>query len=185
VSEFLTLQQTADSPGVKAEQIRVRIEMGELTPEAFGTSITTRETTYLFSEADVVRVDGTLAGTRHRKTLKTRNWDTAQKLAQYLEAPGKPPDKRVKLLEACTDFERDAEIGPGLRPSTLKKYKLSQRSIPDSNIEFLRKFRESWQICPLNVTKRLEHLRSFFRFSPRLGVDNENPSTKIKPPKVD
>jgi integrase/recombinase XerD len=69
-------------------------------------------------------VDGALAGTRHHKTLKTRNWDTAQKLAQDLEASGKPPDKRVTLLEACTDFERDAEIGRGLRPSTLKEYKL-------------------------------------------------------------
>ena len=29
VSEFLTPQQTADLAGVKAEQIRVRIEMGE------------------------------------------------------------------------------------------------------------------------------------------------------------
>jgi hypothetical protein len=56
VSEFLTLQQTADLAGVKAEQIRVRIERGELTPETLGTSITTRETTYLFSEADVVRL---------------------------------------------------------------------------------------------------------------------------------
>src|SRR4029077_439457 len=45
-------------------------------------------------------VDGRLAGRRHHKTLKTRNWDTAQKLAQD--------------LEACTDFERDAEIGRGL-----------------------------------------------------------------------
>ena len=30
--------------------------MGELTPTALGTSITTRETTYLFSDADVVRL---------------------------------------------------------------------------------------------------------------------------------
>ena len=56
MSEFLTLQQSADLAGVKAEQIRVRIERGELTPETLNTSITTRETTYLFSEADVVRL---------------------------------------------------------------------------------------------------------------------------------
>src|SRR5208283_3761353 len=56
MSEFLTLQQAADLAGVKVAQIRVRIAMGELTPTALGTSITTRETTYLFSEADVVRL---------------------------------------------------------------------------------------------------------------------------------
>jgi len=56
MSEFLTLQQAADLAGVKVAQIRVRIAMGELTPTALGTSITTRETTYLFSDADVVRL---------------------------------------------------------------------------------------------------------------------------------
>ncbi len=56
MSEFLTLQQAADLAGVKVAQIRVRIAMGELTPTVLGTSITTRETTYLFSEADVVRL---------------------------------------------------------------------------------------------------------------------------------
>ena len=56
MTEFLTLQQAADLAGVKVEQIRVRIEMGELTPKVLGTSVTTRETTYLFSDADVVRL---------------------------------------------------------------------------------------------------------------------------------
>ena len=42
MSEFLTLQQAADLAGVKVAQIRVRIAMGELTPEALGTSVTTR-----------------------------------------------------------------------------------------------------------------------------------------------
>ena len=56
MTAFLTLQQAADLAGVKVAQIRVRIAMGELTPTALGTSVTTRETTYLFSEADVVRL---------------------------------------------------------------------------------------------------------------------------------
>ena len=46
VSEFLTLQQAADMAGAKVAQIRVRIEVSELTPKVLGTSITTRETTY-------------------------------------------------------------------------------------------------------------------------------------------
>ena len=56
MSEFLTLQQAADLAGVNVAQIRVRIAMGELTPKALGTSVTTGETTYRFSEADVVRL---------------------------------------------------------------------------------------------------------------------------------
>lgn len=46
MSEFLTLREAADFSGVKPESIQVRIAVGELKP---------RETTYLFSDADVVR----------------------------------------------------------------------------------------------------------------------------------
>jgi hypothetical protein len=49
VSEFLTLQQAADLAGAKVAQIRVRIEVSELTPKALGISVTTRETTYHLS----------------------------------------------------------------------------------------------------------------------------------------
>ena len=38
--------------------------MGELTPEALGTSVTTGETTYRFSEADVVRLKTLTFGPR-------------------------------------------------------------------------------------------------------------------------
>ncbi len=36
MSEFLTLQQAADMAGAKVAQIRVRIEVSELTPKALG-----------------------------------------------------------------------------------------------------------------------------------------------------
>lgn len=65
-SEFLTLQLAADLAGVKVPQIRAMIAIGELTPTAFGTSVTTGETTYLFSEADVLR-------------LKTLTWEPRKK----------------------------------------------------------------------------------------------------------
>ena len=43
--------------------------MGELTPTALGTSTTTRETTYLFSDADVLRLK-TLAQENRRETFR-------------------------------------------------------------------------------------------------------------------
>ena len=66
MSEFLTLQQAAHLAGVKVEQIRVRIATGELTPKVLGTSVTTRETTYLFSEADVVRLKTMMLAPRQK-----------------------------------------------------------------------------------------------------------------------
>jgi hypothetical protein len=62
---LLTLQQAADLAGVKVAQIRARIAAGELTPQTLGTSVTTRQTTYLFSETDMVRLQ-TLTFTRRR-----------------------------------------------------------------------------------------------------------------------
>ena len=56
MSDFLTLREAADLAGVKPENIRVRIAMGELKPTPLGTSVTTRETTYLYSDADVMRL---------------------------------------------------------------------------------------------------------------------------------
>src|ERR1700730_1355728 len=119
--------------------------------------------------------DGTLAGKRYHKTLHTRNWDAAQKTAQKMEAEGKPRSERKSLLEACADFESDAEIGRGLSPATVNKYKLlfknlkafaendGIRFIDECDVGFLRKFRESWTVSPITASKRLEHLSSFLR----------------------
>ena len=70
MSEFLTLQQAADLAGVNVAQIRVRIAMGELTPEALGTSVATGETTYRFSEADVVRLKTLTLASREKNNDK-------------------------------------------------------------------------------------------------------------------
>jgi integrase/recombinase XerD len=140
--------------------------------------------------------DGSLVGKRYHKTLKTRNWDDAQKKAQKLEAEGQEGAKRKTIVEATDAFIRDAEAR-GLRPSTLKKYRelfsklktftegAGVQRVDECSVEFLREFRESWKISPLTATKRLEYLRSFFRFCSDSGWIKDNPSKKIKPPKVE
>lgn len=67
MSELLTLQQAADLAGLKVPQIRVRISIGELTPTSLGTSVTTKETTYLFSDADVLRLKTLAAAPNGKK----------------------------------------------------------------------------------------------------------------------
>ena len=54
-------------------------------------------------------VDGTFSGRRYHKTLKTRNWDTAHKLSQELEAAGKPEPAAKTIQDATEAFIRDAE----------------------------------------------------------------------------
>ncbi|MGB2663607.1 MAG: hypothetical protein WAK48_06375, partial [Candidatus Acidiferrum sp.] len=128
--------------------------------------------------------------------MKTRNWDTAQKLAQDLEASGKP-ESAAKTIEEATDlFIRDAEAR-GLRAPSVYKYKLlfqrlrtfatenGLRYITECDIETLRAFRDSWPNKNFSARKKLEALKTFFRFVHESGWLPTNPARVIKPPKVD
>ena len=140
-------------------------------------------------------VDGTLAGKRYHKTLKTRNWDTAQKMAQDLEAAGKPEPAAKTILDATDLFIRDAEVR-GLREPSIYKYRLlfkqlkafaddkGLRYITECDIENLRAFRESWPNENFGARKKLEATRTFFRFVHESGWLPTNHAKVIKPPKV-
>lgn len=141
-------------------------------------------------------VDGTLSGRRYHKTLKTRNWEAAQKLTQTLEASGKPEPTAKTIQEATDAFIRDAEAR-GLRPPSVYKYKLlfkqlktfseekGLRHITECDVETLRAFRESWANKNFSARKKLEAMRTFFRFVHESGWLPTNPAKVIKPPKVD
>jgi hypothetical protein len=53
---LLTLQQAADLAGLKPRQILARITIGELQPAKCGKSVSTKEQTYYFGEADMLRL---------------------------------------------------------------------------------------------------------------------------------
>jgi hypothetical protein len=56
MGEFLTLKQAADVAGLSTAQVKGRMALGELKPTQLGTSTSTGETTYLFSDEDVLRL---------------------------------------------------------------------------------------------------------------------------------
>lgn len=141
-------------------------------------------------------MDGTLAGKRYHKTLSTRNWETAQKIVQRIEAEGKPPQASKTISDACDAFIRDAEAR-GLRATSVYKYRLLFKQlkafaenrgisyINECDTDTLRQFRESWINKNYSARKKLEALRTFFRFVHDTGWLPTNPSLAIKPPKVD
>ena len=53
------------------------------------------------------------------------------------------------------------------------------------DVDVLRKFRASWPYAPLSARKRLEYLRSFFRFCHDRGWVERNPALAVKSSKVD
>jgi integrase/recombinase XerD len=141
-------------------------------------------------------VDGTLAGKRYNTTLKTRNWEEGQKKAQKLEAAGTPEPTAKTIQDATDQFILDAEAR-GLRPPSVYKYKLlfkqlkafaddkGLRYITECDVEVLRGFRESWTNKNFSARKKLEALRTFFKFVHESGWLPSNPAKVIKPPKTD
>ena len=140
-------------------------------------------------------VDGTLNRKRYHKTLHTRDWARAQKLAQDLEAAGKPPEATKTIEEATDAFVRDCESRQ-LREPSIYKYRLLFKQlkafaddrgikyINECDIDTLRQFRESWTNKNYSAKKKLEALRTFFRFVHDTGWLPTNPAKPIKAPKV-
>ncbi len=139
--------------------------------------------------------DGTLGGKRYHKTLGTRNWEDARRKIQKIEAEGKDEGPRKTISDATEAFIRDAEAR-GLRPPSVYKYKLlfkqlkafaeskGLRFISECDVETLRAFRESWINKNYSARKKLEALRTFFRFIHGSGWLQTNPALGIKAPKV-
>jgi integrase/recombinase XerD len=139
-------------------------------------------------------VDGLLRGRRHHKSLKVRNWGIAAEMAQKLEAEGVEEEAK-KIQDATDDFVRDAEAR-GLRKGSIYKYRLMFQqlkefaeargliTLDELDLEELRAFRESWNNKNYSARKKLEALRTFFRFCHDSGWVEQNAAKLIKPPKV-
>ena len=132
--------------------------------------------------------------------MHTRNWAAAAKIVHNWEATGKigeePPDiPTIKL--AVEKYLGDAEARH-LAPETVRKRRelLEGKLIPfcdakgcsmlsHLDVDVLRTFRASWPYSPLSARKRLEYLRSFFRFCHDSGWVDRNPALAVKGSKVE
>jgi integrase/recombinase XerD len=140
-----------------------------------------------------VWAEGTVEGKYIRKSLKTRNWQRATEIVRDKEAGKK--DARITIKEATKAFIRDAEARQ-LRPPSIYKYRLLFKQldafsqdkglvyIAECDLDVLRGFRESWKNKNYSARKKLEALRTFFKFVHDSGWLPTNPAKIIKPPKV-
>jgi site-specific recombinase XerD len=116
--------------------------------------------------------------------------------ARQLEADGITSEILPQTLDQCSKkFLEDAEAR-GLREASLYKYRLVLKQleafgkehgwvfISSFGVEELRAFRASWPNKNLSASKKLEHLKAFFRFCHDSGWVKENPARTIKPPKI-
>jgi integrase/recombinase XerD len=133
-------------------------------------------------------------------SLKTRNWAAAAKVIHNWEASGKigeePPDL-PNIKKAVEKYLADA-TARHLAPETVRKRRelLEGKLLPfcegkgnerlaHLDVDVLRTFRASWPYSPLSARKRLEYLRSFFRFCHDAGWTDRNAAMAVKASKVE
>jgi len=135
-------------------------------------------------------VQGTLHGKWLKQSLDLRNWESAQKLVRDWESGYSHGAERATVAKACDAFIRDCEAR-NLSSASLGKYRLlteelkkhfEGRVVGALTVDEVRRYRETWELAPISARKKLERLRTFFRFC----IDNQwmhaNPAKGIKPP---
>jgi integrase/recombinase XerD len=137
-----------------------------------------------------IAVEGTLHGRMIRKSLDLRSWEAAQKLVRDWEAH--PEGGGVTITKACEKFLSDA-VARHLSEPTMKKIRhvcgeltreLGAVSLRSVTVDDIRKIRELWKLSALTTQKRLEMMRSFFRFCVDSGWIDRNPAAAVKLPVV-
>lgn len=138
--------------------------------------------------------DWNIDGKRVIKPIGTRDWSQAQRIAREMEAVGVPTKKTLLIDAACNSFLEDAR-SRGLRETTIYKYRLLFRQLQtfakSNGIIFLSsldvdraaKFRQGWTNKGTAAAKKLEALRTFFRFCQERQWIDSNPAKLLKMPK--
>lgn len=135
-------------------------------------------------------VQGTLHGKWLKKSLGVRNWESAQKIVREWESgAGTEP---VLAADAFDRFFADCK-SRGLGTAQIGKYELlgkelkqefRDRTVASVTVDDLRAYREKWDVASVTAYKKLERLRTFFRFCHDSGWISKNPAKVLKPPKV-
>jgi len=124
-----------------------------------------------------------------RKSLDLRSWEAAQKLVRDWEA--NPEGGGVTVKAACEKYASDAEAR-SISDSQMRKVRLvlgelerafGSVAIRSVRVDDLRKIREAWKVA-VTMQKRLEMLRSFFRFCVDSGWLDRNPAKVVRLPVV-
>ncbi len=135
-------------------------------------------------------VQGILNGKRIRQSLDLTNWEAAARKIRDMEIHGETGIMTVR--EAAGKFLADAKARE-LKEPTIKKYThvvaelkrewgdIALRSV---TVDDVRTLRQSWKLSGVSTAKRLEHIRSFFRFCVDSGWIEKNPAQLVKSPAI-
>ncbi|MGA2810240.1 MAG: site-specific integrase [Candidatus Acidiferrum sp.] len=143
-------------------------------------------------------VTGTDAkGKPRREASKMRDWTKAQELIRKWDVEGAQPKRNasVTISDWRENFLGDAE-SRHLGEETIRKYKLlfsqlsafadrkGSRFADDLDLDDLTEFRSSWNDAALSSSKKLERLRSIYRFAVSRKWVETNIAAELKSPKI-
>ena len=144
-------------------------------------------------------VQGFLGDQEIRKSLDLRDRQKAQKTVRDWEAAGVPSAESgepISIEAAEKEFLADCESRK-LKASTAGRYRILFRELDafavkegfrflkQLDVPVLNKFRATWKgESGLTDLKKLERLRSFFKFALANGYVQQNPAAAIRNPKV-
>jgi integrase/recombinase XerD len=129
--------------------------------------------------------------------MKTRDWTAANKRLLEWEAAEKieKNDAPISLADAWAGMITDLEARR-LSHGTVTKYRLLKTQmtefatarglsiVSDFNVDNLGRFRATWKDGARTAAKKLERLRSFFRFAHDRAWVTSNPAKMLKAPKA-
>jgi integrase/recombinase XerD len=136
-------------------------------------------------------VDGSKDGVRVNRSLDTANWEIAA--GKVLGWEASDPSTEISVAEACKKFYADCE---GRKIKAAIKYKetldpfkefctgLGISRVRTISLHDVEKFRNQLDNSALTVAKKVERLRTFFRYCLDREWCDKNPAVKVKKPVV-
>jgi len=137
-------------------------------------------------------VFGTLDGKRMRQSLNLTNWGAAQSLVRDWEVDGSIEKDTTTVTGACDLFLSDCE-SRFLGAASIGKYKLLFRELKEHYGTWHLKalttgeldiYRGTWKLSPISARKKLERMRTFFKFCVDRDLLRKNPAASLKPPQA-
>jgi integrase/recombinase XerD len=148
-----------------------------------------------------IHVEGSLSGEKIRKSLDLTNWEAAQNRVREWEGKGRielqqhQQDELTTVEKAVSSFMEDSKVRH-LAEATLKNLRVllekhliqycqnrGIRYLRELNVEELTTFRASWGGAAITQRKKLERLRTLFRFCLVRRWILDNPALALRFPK--
>jgi integrase/recombinase XerD len=142
-----------------------------------------------------IHVQGSLERHPLRQALATRSWSRAQEIVRQWEADGRMAEPIPHVADCCHLFLEDCRAR-GLSEETVKKYrrvtaglesfcKLRNIHFPNQlSLDHLTRFRSQWKNRNYAALKKLESLRTLFKFFLAREWITKNPSSDLARPVI-